>query len=233
LRRLGLLIPSSNTTMETEFRKLLPENVSLHSARLRLLSATIDQLAKMEEELEEEAVKLADANVEVIGFGCTSGSFFKGIGFDKEIERKIRVTTGKPAISTSHAVLKALRFLKVRKVAVATPYIDEINYQLKNFLEDNRFEVVDLEGLGITDVLTIGRIDDQTLENLVKKLNYEDADCIFISCTNLPTVDSIEKLENNCGKPVISANTATLWAMLRKIGIHTQIKGFGKLLKHV
>ena len=233
MTRLGLIIPSSNTTMETEFRKMLPEGFSVHAARVRLKLATVEELAKMEEEVENEAAKLADADVKVIGYGCTSGSFFRGLGHDKLIEEKIRKSSGRPAVSTSGAVISALKFLQVKKVAVATPYIDEINDLERKFLLDNSFQVVDLKGLGIAENLTIGRLGGQTLSRLVAELKHNEADCIFISCTNFPTVSNIKKFEEDFKKPILSSNTATLWAMLKRCGISAKIQGFGKLLERI
>jgi len=233
LRRLGLIIPSSNTTMETEFYKMLPKGFSLHAARLRLQFVTKKELAKMEEGIEAEALKLADADVDIIGFGCTTGSLIKGLGYDKMIEEKIWKATGKPAVTTAGAVIDALKFLDVKKVAVATPYIDELNKLEEKFLQDNGFRVVDIKGLGIVRNLEIGRLSYESLIRLVTSLKHEGADCIFISCTNFPTVDYINELERQFKKPVFSSNTATLWAMLKKIGAKVKIRGFGTLLERI
>ncbi|MCX8169184.1 MAG: aspartate/glutamate racemase family protein [Candidatus Methanomethylicia archaeon] len=229
--KLGLIIPSSNTTMETEFRVMLPQGFTIHTARLRLKSVTLEGLIEMESRVEEEAIKLADADVDVIGYGCTSGSLFKGLGHDKMLEEMITRVTGKPAVATAGAVVNALRVLNIKNVAVATPYIDEINELEKKFLIENGFKVVDLKGLQLSDNLKIGRISSRTTYRLISKLKYEDADGIFISCTNYPTIKVIEKLENKLKKPIISSNTATLWAMIRKLNIKVKIKGYGKLLE--
>lgn len=233
MARLGLIIPSSNTTMEVEFRKMLPEGFSIHAARARLRLVTVEELAKMEEEVEREAVKLADADVDVIGYGCTSGSLFRGLGHDRMIEERIERASGRPAVSTAGAVVSALNFLKVKRVAVATPYIDEVNELEEKFLSDNGFEVVDIKGLGIAENLKIGRVSAQALSELIARLNHKKADCIFISCTNLPTIDCIQKFEDEFKKPVLSSNTATLWAMLRKCGATVKIRGFGSLLHFI
>ena len=231
--RLGLLIPSSNTTMEPEFYKMLPEEFTIHTARLRLKSVTVESLAEMEQEIVSEASKLADADVSVIGYGCTSGSLFKGLGHDLEIEQRIEKTSGKPAVATAGAVVKALKSLKIRRVAVATPYIDQINQLEERFLTLNGIKVIDIKGLGISDNLKIGKIPKETLLNLVLSLSHKEADGIFISCTNLPTINIIEELETILKKPVISSNTATLWAMLKKIAVPIKIKGYGKLLEEM
>lgn len=230
---LGLIVPSSNTTMEREFSRLSPEDFSVHTARLRLTEVTVKELAEMEKGVEGAALKLADAGVDIIGYGCTSGSLYRGLGHDKTIEARIEKTSGAPAVATAGAVISALRALKIHKVAVATPYVDEINDLEEEFLSLNGFQVTDLKGLGIEKNIEIGRLDSQDAYELVMRLEYADADGVFISCTNFPTLDKIEKLEDAIHKPVISSNTATFWAMLRRCGISIKIKDFGELLEKI
>jgi len=216
--------------MEHEFSEMLPKGFSVHSCRLGLKEVTLKALREMEEELEKETKKLADAKVDVIGYGCTSGSLYKGLNHDKILEKKIEDLSGIPAVATAGAVIEALKTLNAKKVAVATPYIDEINLLERNFLSQNGFQVVDLKGLGIRDNLEIGKLSSEVAYELVMQLNYKAADTVFISCTNFPTIDIIQKLENTIKKPVLSSNTATLWAMLKKCGTTIKIDGFGKLL---
>lgn len=228
--RLGLMIPSSNTTMEKEFCEMLPKGFSVHSCRLRLKQVTLKALMEMEKELKKEALKLADAKVNVIGYGCTSGSLYKGLNHDKIMEKKIEDVSGISAVATAGAVVEALKALNVKKVAVATPYIEEINRLEEKFLSENGFQIVDLKGLGIKDNIEIGKLPNAAAYELATKLNYNLADGIFISCTNFPTINIIQKLESTTGKVVVSSNTATLWAMLKKCGASVKISGYGKLL---
>lgn len=230
-KRLGLIVPSSNTTMETEYRSVLPEGFTLHTARVRLKEVTVEALIEMERGVEEEALKLADAHVDVIGYGCTSGSLVKGLGHDREIVARIEKTTGIPAVATAGAVVEALNALGVRRVAVATPYIDEINTLEKEFLEANGFEVVDIEGLKIVDNTRIGVVAGSEVIRLVRALRHDRASGVFVSCTNLPTTPVIERLETELRKPVVSSNTATLWSMLRKCRSSVGIRGLGRLFK--
>jgi maleate isomerase len=185
----------------------------------------------MESKVEEEAAKLADADVDVIGYGCTSGSLFRGLGHDKMLEERIEKVSGKPAVTTAGAVVAALKALEIKNVSVATPYTTEINDLEEKFLVANGFKVVDLKGLQLSDNLKIGKISSRTAFWLISKLKHEEADGIFISCTNFPTIKIIKKLEKKLKKPVISSNTATLWAMLKKLNSVFKIKGYGKLLE--
>jgi hypothetical protein len=119
--RIGLLIPSVNTTMEPEFNRMAPEGVSVHAMRLGLSGFTPEDLIAMGKEAGRAAKMVLDVGPEVIVFGCTSGSFVKGVGHDQELVKEIESATGRPAIATSQAVLEALHYLNMKSVAVATP----------------------------------------------------------------------------------------------------------------
>jgi len=229
-RRLGLLVPSSNTIMEHEFNIMRPKEATVHVARMRLKTVTISELMGMETEIEAAALRLADAKVDVIGFGCTSGSLFRGLGHDQEVVRRIEKTTDTPAVATAGAVVNALKTLKVSRISVATPYTGEINSLEKRFLEENGFVIQRIKGLGIKDNLEIGEQTARTVYNLVKEADTSWNDCVFVSCTNLKTIGVINRLEEELEKPIISSNIATFWAMLRKIKYVAPIMGWGRLL---
>lgn len=229
--RIGLIVPSSNTTMEEEFRSALPDGVSLHVARVRLRKVNVEELKKMEEFVELAADMLADAGVDVIAYGCTTGSLVGGVGYDERIANKIERMTGVKAVATATAVLEALRHLDVKSVAVATPYIDEVNKKEEEFLEGNGFKVVSMIGLGIEDNIEIGRQAPEVAYRLGKAAFHHDADGLFISCTNFRTFEVLEALEVDLGKPVISSNSATLWAVLKEVGIKEPVVGLGELLE--
>lgn len=228
--RLGLLIPSSNTTMEHEFNIMRPRQATVHVARMRLKEVTLSKLRDMEKEIETAALRLADAKVDVIGFGCTSGSLFRGLGHDQEIVTRIEKATEIPAVATAGAIVNALKALKLSRISVATPYTEEINSLEKKFLEENGFGIQKIKGLQIKDNLKIGEQSSQTVYDLVKEVDTAWNDGIFVSCTNLKTVEVVNRLEKELKKPVISSNTATLWAMLRKINYMEPVVGRGRLL---
>lgn len=216
--------------MEREFNLMRPKDATVHAARMRLREVVVFELVSMEEELRLEALKLADARVDVIGFGCTSGSLVKGLGHDWEIVSRIEKITKILAVATAGAVVDALKALKLSKISVGTPYTEQINALERRFLEQNGFQIVKMRGLGITDNTEIGRLRQEAVYNLVRDVETAKAEAIFVSCTNLATIEVIEKLEKELGKPVVSSNTATLWAMLRKIGYKKGIRGYGHLL---
>lgn len=230
--RIGLLVPSSNTTMEMELHEALPEGVSLHTSRMPLRNVTEEELLKMEALAFEGAKLLKDANVDIILYGCTSGSFIGGKNFEKELEAKIEKEVNLPVVSTSSAVLEALGVLDAQRILVITPYTDEINEREREFLEANEFEVLDIRGLGIEDNTQIGRMEPYEAYRLAKATFMEEADAIFISCTNFRTFEIIELLEDDFGVPVITSNQASLWLALRELDIHDVIPGLGSLFEY-
>jgi len=231
--RIGLIIPSDNTVMESEFNKVLYnlDGISVHATRIFLETLTIESLLKMEEELERAARELKTAEVDIIAFGCTTGSLIKGKGYDKKIIDIIESITKTKVTTTTTAVLCALEELGVEKIAVGTPYSDEINEKVKRFLEDNGFRVVNILGLNIVPDVDIGKQCPSVAYKLGKKVNTNDAEAIFLSCTDLRTFEILDILEKDLKKPVISSNQATLWHILKLMRVGTSIKGYGSLLE--
>ncbi|MBO8175560.1 MAG: aspartate/glutamate racemase family protein [Thermococcus sp.] len=227
--RIGLIVPSSNTTMEMELHSALPEGVSLHTARMPLKGITEEELLKMSSLAVESARLLKDADVDLILYGCTSGSFIGGVNFEAELEEKIEREINVPVVTTSTAVVEALKILDAQQIIVITPYTDEINQREKEFLEANEFEILDIRGLGIVDNLQVGKLEPYEAYRMAKAMFMDEADAIFISCTNLRTFEIIEALEEDLGVPVVTSNQASLWLALRELDVREKIPWLGKL----
>jgi maleate isomerase len=230
--RIGILVVASDVTCESEIYRMVPEGVSIHTSRMAFPGAVnAEALEKLAFEAEKAAELLIPARVDTIAFCCTSGSFIRGAGWDKEIIEQIEQKFPSVTVTTtSTAVLAAFEALDVKKVAVATPYIAEVNTALKTFLEDVGISVLNIEGLEIRDDQDVNNLPPDTAYRLAKKVNVPEADAVFISCTSVRTIEIIDTLENDLGKPVISSNQATIWNALRKAGIQEPIEGYGRLL---
>jgi len=215
--------------MEPDFHRMAPKGVSVHTARMRLDEVTPDGLIRMADDAERGAALLATAGVDVIVYGCTTGSLVGGVKWEESLVRSIHENTGVLAMSTSGAVVEALRALSARRVGVATPYTDVLNRLETEFLEDHGFQVAAIEGLGLVNNLEIGRVERGVIEGLVEAVAGE-ADTIFVSCTNLPALNLIDGLERRHGRPVVTSNQASLWAALRDSGVK-EITGYGELLR--
>ena len=231
MARIGLLVPSSNTTIEPELYRALPPSVTLHTARLFLTDITPDSILGMVEDLERQSRLLASADVDVIVLGATAPSFLKGMGYDKELIAKIETASGKPATTTSTALIDALRRFGVRRVVMGAAYDDKVNAIARSFLEANGVTVLDAKALGYVDNLQVGRLQADTAYELGKRIDRPDAEAVVLTCTNWKTMEVIERLERDLGKPVITTSQASLWAALRIIGGMPDITGYGRLLR--
>lgn len=219
--RIGLILPSSNTTMEPEFSRFTPDGISVHSCRLPLEKVTEDELAGMENNVREASKLLSHVNPDVIAFGCTTGSLIKGKGYDVELEEKIKSSTGIPAVATARAVLENLREHQINDVAIITPYTKEINEKEKQFLIENGFNVKKITGLNFAENQKIGEQPPEKAYRLGKKVANSNPECdgLFISCTNFRTFGILSTLENDIGKKVVSSNQATLRTAFQKCRI--------------
>lgn len=237
--RIGLIVPSTNTTCEMEFNKLIPEGVSIHTTRCFLPEDKtpedrIVSIMKMSEELLEAAKRISSVEPDILVWACTVGSFIKGKGYDAELIEKLEKEIKVPVITTSTAVLEAIKKLKFKNIAMATPYIDEINLKEKVFFEASipGLKIVNMKGLGIVNNLPKGRLFPETAYLAAKEVDIDSADCIFISCTNWRTLEIIDILEKDLKKPVMSSVQATIWLTFRKLGL-PNIQGYGELLKKI
>jgi maleate cis-trans isomerase len=229
--RIGLLVPSSNTTVETEFYRTLPASVTLHVARLYLTTVVTDSIGSIVDALESEARNLASADVDIIVLGATAPSFLKGLGYDREVAKRIEDATGKPATTTSTALINALKALGASRIALGSAYTPKVNGIAASFLKANGFDVVGLDGLDLTDNLAIGRLDAQTAYDMGRRLAQPGVDAIALACTNWKSVDIIDRLEADIGKPVVSTTQVSIWEALRRVGYDRPVAGAGRLLR--
>ena len=230
--RLGLIVPSSNTTNEPEVVARLPEGVSLHTSRMYLEDTAPDELEAMAEDVERCGELLATADVDVIMYGCTTGSLVKGAGYDRRIEKRLEDATGIPSVATAASIKRAFDALHLEQLAIATPYEQELNEREEAFLEDAGYEVVTICGLEILENTEIGAQQPQIAYRQALDAFHETsgvADGIFLSCTNYRTFEIINRLERDSGVPVVTSNQATLWDALGELGISTAGIGVGSL----
>jgi maleate isomerase len=233
MARIGLLVPSSNTTVEPEFYRALPRGVTLHTARLFLTRIAPDAILGMVQDMETQAKLLASADVDVIVLGATAPSFLNGLGYDRELIAKLEAATGKRATTTSTALVEAIRHIGAKRVVLGSAYDETVNGIAAAFLRASGLDVADMAGLALVDNLLVGRLSSDTAYDLAMKVNRPGVDAIVLSCTNWQTMDAIEKIERDTGKPVISTTQATIWAALRTIGHTEPIQGYGRLLREL
>ena len=231
--KIGLIIPSTNTTNEPEFWRMAPQGVSIHTSRVLLLGKTDQEsYLRMAAALADASEELATAEVDVIAYSCTSGSTMVPV---PELLKTMTDKTGTPATAASAAVVAALRALGANRISVGTPYTELVNTKQKLFLEQHGFRVEALKGLDLghtqEERRAINRIPPEMAFRLAREVDRADAQAVFLSCTALPTIDVIAELERELGKPVISSNIAVFWSCLRLLGIRAPVTGYGQLLE--
>jgi len=227
---MGLIYPADGV-LDDEYWKLVPPGVTVHITRVAVPSRRLSAERVVSEceskDIERSAGILSNVEPEVIAYCNTAGSFVRGAGHDEEIVSRIQRAGGVAATTAYTASVRALRALQVVRVAVATPYPDEINSRLRDFLEDSGFKVVALTGLRLRE--GIGSVASATSYRLARDADHLDAEALFVSCTNLRTVDIVETLEQDLRKPVVTANQATIWHSLVMAGVKPSSKGLGSL----
>ncbi len=229
---IGCIDISSCVNLEPELYAMAPSGVAILTTRISLPETTPEELKKLPEKACEAAAKLAEAKPDLILFACTSGSFINGKGYDQMISRKLQTAAGGiPILTTATAILDALQAVSAKKIAFGSPYIDSVNQRAKTYFEENGYQVVAMNGLGLHTDYEIGLETEDSVRKLVFDVNREAADTIVISCTNLKTAPILDELEIMLGKPVISANQAMLWQALRRIGIEDKIADLGSLMR--
>lgn len=233
--RIGVIVPPTNTANEAEWHALTPADVTVHTARMPLHADTksphgIDALHR---DIEKFSLDLAAAEVDVIAYGCTAGSMVSPVD---SLASLITSKTGCRAITTAQAIVQSLQALNARSISVATPYHNAMNHHEQQFLQENGFRVINIDGMGygeigIEDFRNICRIPTEQTAALAHRVNAPQADAVLLTCTDLATLAIIPTLETQLQKPVISSNTATLWYALRLAGINDNLPSAGKLFE--
>ena len=223
--RIGVLVPSLDPVVEHDFQRFLPASASFHVARLEQAAtarpARDESLARMCDQAPERAQPLADLGAELILFCCTSASFFKGLGWDRELARRIEEVVGVPALTTSSAVAEAFAALGVRRAFMVTPYPRSANEREQVFFSDHGVEIPEFTSFECEhshdiDQVTPGAIVERVLAH---RAAIDACDGVFVSCTALRAMETVDHLEAELDKPVITSNASALWAALRRLDI--------------
>ena len=235
---IGIVWPGPATHLEVEeTMQFVPPGVALHSSSPAMKAEgtggiTLERVEALAESshIEEAAATLTPSGVAAICYACTSASYVRGPGGDVDIIDRITSSTGIPASTTSTAMIKALRHLKVQRVSVLSPHIDPLNERLTTFLEAADIEVVAMTGLNMKK--GIDELKPESNKDLiVKEVDHNSADGIFISCTSMRAATVLNDIEQQICKPVVTAIQASLWDLLRLAGWSGQLQRRGRLFR--
>ncbi len=241
--RIGQIVPSSNVTMETEipaiFRAretIAPERFTFHSSRMRMKQVRKEELAAMDADSSRCAAELSDAHVDVLGYACLVAIMSTGHGYHRTSERTLAQVTADngapaPVVTSAGALVNALHLLGARTVTVVCPYLRPLTETVVDYIRTEGVEVADYTALEIPDNLEVAAHDPRKLVPIARGLDHGTADAIVLSaCVQMPSLESIEIVENELGKPVLSAAIATAHQMMRALDLPAVAPGAGTLL---
>lgn len=228
--KIGYVLLATEQTIQDDVMRLRPEGVGIHFARAAIpdsitkatLAAQVDLLA------DSAATLLPDGSLDVVCYACTSGSLI--IGEERVAAELRKGAPGAKPTSLISGVIRALRAVGARRLAIATPYLDEINEREAVYLEKAGFQVMSITGLDLERDSDMVRVAPSYIAEFALSIDREDADAIFVSCGALRTLDVVGEIEAKAGKPVIASNQAMIWDTLRLAGVGDRFEGYGRLL---
>jgi maleate isomerase len=244
VHRIGLIVPSSNTTMETEVPSLLrarehqtPEDrFAIHAARVRMQQVTPEQLRAMNAQTERATAELADMRPDVVATACLVAIMAQGPNYHCVMQSQIEAVLERegapaPVVSSAGALVDALHALGARRIAVVAPYLEELTRLVAAYIEDAGIEVADAVSLEVSDNQAVAALDPEDLKTHWKRLDLRGCDALVLSaCVQMRSLPVIEDVERQSGVPTLSAATATTWALLRALDLEPVAPGAGALL---
>lgn len=241
--RIGQIVPSSNTTMETEIPLMLrsresqfEERFTFHSSRMRMKKVTKEELAAMDRDSDRCALELSDARVDVMGYACLVAIMSMGLGYHRESEKRLHQVTvdngaPTPIVSSAGALVEGLKALGAKKVSILTPYMKPLTQLVVDYIQNEGIEVHDALSLEIPDNLEVGRQNPLAPAEHVKRLDTKGVDAVVLSaCVQMPSFQSVQQVEDQLGLPVTTAAISTVYQMLNKLDLKREVANAGALL---
>ncbi|SVB58223.1 uncharacterized protein METZ01_LOCUS211077 [marine metagenome] len=230
--RIGLLALSTDLTIERDFQSIchsLPINLFVNRIHNEN-PLTKENLLKMYDQLESITEKiLPGEKINTVAYGCTSGTI--AIGEDKVKEKIQLAKPGCHVTTPITSAIKAFNKMNVKKIAVFTPYPESVNKTISEYLIKKNINVMSFSTFNLDLDVDFARVDPKYLSEILTKLNINDADALFVSCTALPALEILDEVEKKINKPVFSSNQTLIWDTIRSVGYKNSIMGYGKLLR--
>lgn len=243
--RIGMVVPSSNTTMETEIPAMLharerfypDERFTFHGSRMRMKHVTAEELKSMDADSLRCAQELADARVDVLAYACLVAIMAQGLGYHRTSQENLaaaaKIDTGLdiPVITSAGALVEALKHLGAKRISVIAPYMKPLTGLVCDYIAAEGIEVHDALSLEVSDNLAVGKLDPRNLVDLSRKVSTHGVDALVVSaCVQMPSLPAVQPVQERFDIPVLSASVATTWRILRQLGLETRVPNAGKLL---
>lgn len=241
--RIGQIVPSSNTTMETEIPAMLrareaafPERFTFHSSRMRMMHVVKEELAAMDAQSLRCAAELADARVDVIGYACLVAIMAMGLGYHRTSESNLAAIAAQesgpaPVVTSAGALVTTLEELGLRRIAVLAPYMKPLTCTVTDYIAAEGFTVQSVHSLEISDNLAVGRRDPFAAIEAAGALDLAGADALVLSaCVQMPAAAAIEAAQQRFGLPVVTASSCTVRQMLKALDLPPIVPGYGAAL---
>ena len=231
--KIGLLALSTDQTIERDFNKIF-KNLPLDIYINRIHNPnplTKENLLKMQSDIESATNKiLPNEKINTIAYGCTSGTIVIG---EKKVKEKILLAKPGCYVTTPiTSAIKAFKKMNIKNIALFTPYPEQINETILEYFTQKDIKVSSFTSLNLNLDSEFANVDPDYILEISSKLISKEADALFISCTALPVLDILNKLEKKIQKPVLSSNQTLIWDTIRSTGYNSPIKGYGKLLEN-
>jgi maleate isomerase len=229
--RVGLIVPSVNRMSEPQFNHFAPAGLAIHVARARITGQWRKPAAEMKDEIARSAAALADSGPDLIVYHCTDSSMREGRAGERQLTDIVQEATGIETVATSALVIEAMRALGIKSVVLLSPYLS--NDVIVRYLQENGIAVRHEVALKL-DGHEFASVTPQRWLELAREHNRDDADGIFLSCTNTTQIEAVEDIELALGKPVVNSNQAVLWGCVKrlggKLGALPPMPGLGRLM---
>jgi len=231
--KIGLITLSTDLTMESDFYSIinnLPIDVFVNRIK-NYNPLTKENLLKMYDQLESVTKDiLPNEKINTIAYGCTSGTI--AIGKEK-IKEKIQIAKPGCYITTPiTSAIKAINKMKIKKIAIFTPYPDSVNKTVFEYFSKEKIEVLSFSSFNLDSDLEIGKVDPNYLLEVLTKMETSSAEGLFVSCTALPVLKILDQVENKIKKTVLSSNQTLIWDSIRSVGYNSPVSGYGKLFRN-
>ena len=229
--RVGVVTLSTDFTIEQDYRRIchnLPVDIFVNRIPFEN-PLTHENYLKMAQHLPTIAENiLPGQKLDTVAYGCTSGTV--AIGEDKITSQIHKSKPGVYVTTPITAALRSFEKLKIKKIAILTPYPKTVNKTVFDYLINKEIEIDNFSGFNLEYDSDIAKVDPQHLIKTIKNIDHSAVDAIFISCTALRIVEVLQEAEDLIKKTVISSNQAIIWDSIRSVEIKSSIEGFGKLL---